>query len=196
MTQGPLTETMHSMSPVYRTLPFVTVLLLAACGSDSGTTSTAAGGDSATPVTQVGSDSDGDSVAPVCNFASADDLAALFPGATVGNPDPSSNSCTIGMTTAGGTAYFLMTPSMGTLDARLQQDTELGLTISQLDGIGERAYFSPGNDTFPQADLVFEKAGTTYAVRASYANSGQPMAAQPALQDALMRIAAAWATSM
>jgi len=188
---------MNFMSPSRRTIPIM-VLLLAACGSDGGTTSTspAAGGDIAAPITQTALDGGSGSVAPVCDFASADDLAALFPGATAGDSAPSSNSCTLGMTTAAGTAYFSMTPSMAALDARMQQDTDLGFTISQLDGVGERAYFSPGNDIFPQADLVFEKAGTTYAVRASYANSCQSMAPQPALQDAMMRIAAAWATSI
>jgi hypothetical protein len=190
---------MHDMSPIYKTLPVVTALLLAACSSNSSDGSTATsptGGDATAPVTQAGSDDFGDSAAPLCDFASVDDLAALFPGATAGKPEPSSNSCTIAMTAVGGDAFFLMAPSLAPFDARVQQDTDLGLNLSQLDGIAERAYYSRGNDMFPQADLVFEKAGTTYSVRASYANSGQTMVAEPALQDTLMRIAAAWAASI
>ncbi|MGB8858537.1 MAG: hypothetical protein WCC60_04745 [Ilumatobacteraceae bacterium] len=184
------------MRPLYRALPFITALLLAACTDDSGgasSTSPASSGDAVAPATQGESN---DNAAPLCQLASAADLAALFPGATAGTPDPSSNSCTIGMTTAGGTAYFMMTPSLAVFDDRTQQDTDLGFTLSQLDGIGDRAYYSRGNDTFPQSDLVFEKAGTTYAVRASYANSGQAMVAEPTLQDTLMRIASAWAASI
>ncbi len=191
---------MDVMSLLHRSLPFLTVALLAACSSDNGgttATSPAGGSDTAAPITQAGSDGGVvDSVAPLCLFASADDLAALFPGATAGNPEPSSNSCSIAMTAAGGDAFFLMTPSLAGFDARVQQDTDLGLTISQLDGIGERSYYSRGNELFPQSDLVFEKAGTTYSVRASYANSGQTMVAEPTLQDTLMRIAATWAASI
>lgn len=190
------------MTRLYRSLPLLAVLALAAsCSSDSrdsssGSTKPAGGADTAVPDTSPGGDGSGESSAPLCLFASSDDLAALFPGATAGNPDPSSNSCTIAMTAAGGDAFFLMSPSLAPFDARMQQDTDLGLTISQLDGIGERSYYSRGNDLFPQADLVFEKAGTTYAVRASYANSDQSMIAEPTLQDTLMRIAATWAASI
>ena len=195
------------MSPISRTLPFITVMLLAACSSESGTaaTSSTAGIDPAAPVTQLTSDTSAasaetagsaGSAAPVCAFASADDLAALFPGATAGDPGQSGNSCTLAMSTTAGTAYLSMSPSIIGLDDRQQQDTDLSLTISQVDGVGDRAYFSPGDGTFPQADLVFEKGGNTYAVRASYGNSGQPMVDQPALQDSLTRIAVAWAASI
>lgn len=188
------------MNPRTYALPLIATLLIAAsCGSDD--SKTAGSSPDVTTIsvadsTGGGGDGSTDSVAPLCLLATADDFAALFPGATAGNPDPSSNSCTIGMSTAGGTAYFMMTPSMAVFDDRLQQDTDLGFTISQLDGIGDRSYYTRGNDMFPQSDLVFEKAGTTYAVRASYANSGLAMPAEPGLQDTLMRIAAAWAATV
>ncbi|MEQ1698811.1 MAG: hypothetical protein ABMA25_01825 [Ilumatobacteraceae bacterium] len=188
------------MNPRISALPLIAALLLgASCGSDD--SKTAGSSPDATTIsvadtTGGGGSGSTDSPAPLCLLATADDFATLFPGATIGTPDPSSNSCTIAMTTAGGTAYFLMTPSLLSYDDRLQQDTDLGFTISQLDGIGDRAYYSPGNEMFPQADLVFEKAGTTYSLRATYTNSGLAMPAEPGLQDTLMRIAAAWAATL
>lgn len=184
------------MNPRTYALPIIATLLFgASCGSDD--SNTAGSSPDATTIS-VADSAGGDggsteSAAPLCLLATADDLAALFPGATAGNPDPSSNSCTIAMSTGSGSAYFMMTPSLATFDDRMQQDTDLGFTISQLDGIGDRAYYTRGNDMFPQSDLVFEKAGTTYAVRASYTDSGLAMTPDPTLQDTLMRIAAAWA---
>ena len=125
-------------------------------------------------------------------------LGALFPGGTIGEADPSGGQqlCTLPITGPNGPAYFLMTPSLLPYDDRLQNDTALGFTISQLDGIGDRAYYSPGNATYAQADLVFELAGTPYSIRATYTDSGLTMPTEPTVQDGLMSIAAAWAATL
>lgn len=188
------------MKLAHRSLAVLTAVLLAtACGGDDkkSADTVAAGGDtSAAPITggESGDNVDG----TLCSLASADDIAALFPGGTPGEADPSGGqqACTLPITGPSGAAYFLMTPSLLPYDDRLQNDTDLGFTISQLDGIGERAYYSPGNETFPQADLVFEKAGTAYSLRATYTNSGLTTAAEPGLQETMMRIAAAWAATL
>jgi hypothetical protein len=195
------------MNIAIRSAAVLAVALLAVgCSSDdkSATDTVAAGGDvTAAPVTDGGGDTgSGDTGGNVdgslCDLAAADDLATLFPGGTIGEPDPTGGqqACSLTITGPAGTAYFSMTVSLLPYDDRLQNDTDLGFTISQLDGIGDRAYYSPGNETYPQADLVFEKAGSAYSMRATYTNSGLTMAAEPGLQDTMMRVGAAWAATL
>lgn len=190
------------MQRLLRTLPVILVTVLAAsCSSDSKSstdTTVAGGGVTAAPATDGGGGGGGNVDGTLCDLVSADALAALFPGGTPGAADPSGGqqACTLPITGPSGTAHFLMTPSLLPFDDRLQNDTDLGFTISQLDGIGDRSYYSPGNETYPQADLVFEKAGAAYSLRATYTNSGLTMAAEPGLQDTLMQVAAAWAATL
>lgn len=189
-------------------LPLVFVLA-AGCSSSSGSskTTTVDGSSVTSPGREASTASDGSDASGIsggnidgslCALASGDDLAALFPGGTIGQADPSGGqrSCSLPVAGTAGTAYFLMTPSLLPYDDRLQNDTALGFTINQLDGIGDRAYYSPGNATYPQADLVFERGGVAYSLRATYTNSGLTMAAEPGLQDTMMRIAGAWAAQL
>ena len=180
------------MNPRHLALPLIALLAITACSDDKSSTPAA---DSATtmPGTTTGGSTD---TAPTCALATAEQLATLFPGATAGEPVPSASTCNISMTTASGTGYFLMDTSALPYDDRLANDTSLGFTISQLDGIGERAYYSRGNDQYSQADLLFELNGTVYVVRAQYTDSGVEMVAEPTLQDTLMQIAAAWAATL
>lgn len=179
------------MHPRLLALPLLALAALAACSDDD-----AAGTAATSPITSPTSATGGaDGVAPTCDLAAAD-LATLFPGATAGDPVPSATTCNISMTTSDGVGYFLMDTSALPYDERLQNDTDHGFTISQLDGIGERAYYSRGNAEFSQADLLFELNGTAYVVRAQYTDSGVEMIAEPTLQDTLQRIAAAWAASL
>lgn len=175
------------MTHRYRWLPLVAALALSGCSTDQGSTSPSPSPSPSTEVT--------DSDAPTCAFATGE-LATLFPGATADAPVPSATTCNIAMTTSSGTGHFLMDTSAMTYDGRLQNDTDLGFAISQLDGIGERAYYSRGNDEYSEANLLFEMAGTVYVVRAQYSDSGVEMIAEPTLQDTLQRIAAAWAASL
>jgi len=182
-------------------LPLVFVLAAGCSSSGSSKTTTVDGSSVASPGGEASTASDGSGGnidGSLCALASADDLAALFPGGTIGQADPSGGqqSCSLPVAGTAGTAYFLMTPSLLPYDDRLQNDTALGFTINQLDGIGDRAYYSPGNATYPQADLVFERGGVAYSLRATYTNSGLTMAAEPGLQDTMMRIAVAWAAQL
>lgn len=185
-------------------LPLVFVLAAGCSSSGSSKTTTVDGSSVASPGGEASTASDGSGGSggnidgSLCALASADDLAALFPGGTIGQADPSGGqqSCSLPVAGTAGTAYFLMTPSLLPYDDRLQNDTALGFTINQLDGIGDRAYYSPGNATYPQADLVFERGGVAYSLRATYTNSGLTMAAEPGLQDTMMRIAVAWAAQL
>lgn len=186
-------------------LPLLALALLApACGGDDDSTaaSTApsvvdSSGTNTTAASGGDSGDSGDSLGPVCDLVNPDDLAALFPGALPGSPDVSTNSCSLTVSpSTGAGAFFAMMPVFTPFDDRLQIATDLGHTISQLDGIGERAYYAAGASGFEFGEVVFEKGGIVYSVIADYALGDVPMPDAATIQDTLMRIAGTWAQTL
>ena len=132
----------------------------------------------------------------MCAFVTTSQLETLFPGGSVGEPVPNPTLCNIPITSATGSiAYFVMSTSAVAYDERMQGDTANGFTVSQLDGIGEQAYYARGADS-GVSNLVFVKGEEIYVVLVEYTNSDLEMPAEPTVQDTLMQIAAAWAASL
>lgn len=175
------------MTRLYRSLPLLVALALAAsCGSDSKSSPVTVGGEVTTVAPTDTSGGGAGSTVDLCTLVSEADMAVLFPEAT---PQPSrgtAENCAWDVLWAsnGGSGVFNMGEIGLPYDDSLASNSDQ-YEVSQLDGIGDRAYYFSHY-------LMFEVNGTTYDLSVgNYDQSHQPDPA--AEQDTLMRIAAAYA---
>jgi hypothetical protein len=112
------------------------------------------------------------SQAPLCALVSAEAAKTLFGDLKIANPSPDPRSCGLFATPEGVAfgASLLIQPMFAQFDDNVKTSKELGYTVEELTGIGEKAVFISGTvpGFAPSADVVFLKDQTTYHVMVSF----------------------------